>query len=295
MPCTATPVTSTVKVAAAANSSTRSKYRPDPSGGAAPQIESPRNRASRPPRGLAIVMASCSFVNPQLQALRTTLFGLEAGLDHFGCGFARGRLFGRRRPESRLRRSRLERKQIRPSILPPPRLPCSAGTAPSRPRQPLGLRRQGTGRLCRRSVRRRSGHRRRVPAPLRGSLPDPASADDRRLQGPRRGLACRGQHIRLQLPLRDRARPQAVVITCLRAGRRRESGREPVPRPRSCSSAGRAALPRSLARAPGDGGTGRSARSCVRRRWVVVGRSLGVPGLPAFLRDGRLTTIVRFG
>jgi hypothetical protein len=54
-PILATPVTShwTVKVVTATDCATRSLWRPEPSGGAAPQIESPPNRASRPLSSLA--------------------------------------------------------------------------------------------------------------------------------------------------------------------------------------------------------------------------------------------------
>ena len=64
---------------------------------------------------------------------------------------------------------------------------------------------------------------RRLPPALQGALPDPADAPDRRLRRERRALARGRQHGGVQLPLRGRPGPEALVGARLRARDRRRT------------------------------------------------------------------------
>src|SRR3954466_5129513 len=114
----------------------------------------------------------------------------------------------------------------------------------------------------------------RVSRALRGPLPDSAPAADRRLRRERRALARRRQHGCLQLPLRRRAGPEALVGARLRAGGGREPGREPLPRRRPRASARRACVPRPLALPARNGRSRRPARARLRGRRLAMGRAL---------------------
>ena len=117
---------------------------------------------------------------------------------------------------------------------------------------------------------------------------------DRRLRRERRALARRRQHRRLQLPLRRRVRPEALVGARVRARDRRQSGREPVRPGRPRPSARGSRLPRPIALPAGDGGR---AAACSCAAFAVgrlaVGRTLErLARLPALLRDRRLMDVV---
>ena len=119
--------------------------------------------------------------------------------------------------------------------------PSSLRQAPGRL---LGLRRDEPRRDARRQPKRGRPLDRRLPPALQGALPDQADAPDRRLRRQRRAVAGGGQHGGVQLPLRGRPRPEALVGARLRARDRRRSGREPVPGERTSPPARRQGVPR---------------------------------------------------
>src|SRR3954451_11750807 len=182
----------------------------------------------------------------------------------------------------------------RPTAFLAPRLPGRAGLAAAGAAHLLGLRppRSQGG-----ADREREGRRLAdacVLAALRGPLPDSAPAADRRLRRERRALARRRQHGCLQLPLRRRAGPEALVGARLRAGGGREPGREPLPRRRSRASARRARVPRPLALPARNGRSRRPARARLRGRRLAMGRALErLARLPALLGEPRLANVFR--
>src|SRR6266540_4576770 len=101
----------------------------------------------------------------------------------------------------------------------PSRLPGPAGAAPNDPPDLLGLRQPPTrGRADRprpRGDRRRNG----LPAPLHRALPDPPHAPHVRVPRQRRRVDGRGQHVGVQLPLRQGH--EALVDARVRRGDRR--------------------------------------------------------------------------
>src|SRR6188508_1778692 len=135
----------------------------------------------------------------------SSLIGLQTTAD--------GRAPARRgcAPGAAVRTLGLAGDRRRPAAFLAPRLPGRARLAASAADELLGLRRPPAPRRADRERARGRLADARLLAALRGPLPDPAPAPDRRLRRERRALARRGQHGRLQLSLRRRARPEALV------------------------------------------------------------------------------------
>src|SRR2546428_2772744 len=114
-----------------------------------------------------------------------------------------------RRPAA-VRALRLARDPRAAPVLVAPRLPGGALAAPAGAPLLLELRRAGAHGRARRQ--RLCGRRRRpgLPAAVRGAVPDPAHAADRRVPRRGRALARSRQHRRLQLPLCGRAWAEAL-------------------------------------------------------------------------------------
>ena len=111
-----------------------------------------------------------------------------------------------------------------------------------------------------------------------------------RLRRQRRPLDGRRQHVSVQLPLRRRARAEAVVGARLRRGDRHQHRREPVHR-RADASSRRRARRTSTGRATGRGmavAGGVLVRAFASVGWSWGGRWAATPGLPALLPQRRL-------
>ena len=142
-------------------------------------------------------------------------------------------------------------------------------------RQLLGLRRPRARRHAGRERRRRRRPVARLLAAVRGALPDPADASDRRLRWTTTSASLAADNTSaFNCRYAVASGPRRWSVARLRPRDRRQPGREPLPRGRSRAPAQRARLLEPRSRATRDGGARRGARARVRSGRLVVGRPL---------------------